>query len=168
MVLTSWPGWSICAAGTGKRYKNRVRSMLSRLSFFSVVLCVWYRQHRNSYLESVQKIPRNDVSQDLMRFWSYESLFWTIVLHWCSMFQWARAWFCFCRIMLDKETWRKDYRFLFFKCSLVWFLYAAKCEFKSKFRVYIKDWSPSHGSGATVLFVRQIFVSTHSEFEQHV
>ena len=53
-------------------------------------------------------------------------------------------------IMLDKETWRKDYWFLFFICSLVWFLYTAKCEFSSKLRVYIKDWSPSCGSGATV------------------
>ena len=81
------------------------------------------------------------------------------------MFQWARVWFCFCRIMLDKETWRKDYRFLFFKCSLVWFLYTAKCEFSSNFRVYImKDWSLSRDSGATVLFVQQIFVSPHSQF----
>ena len=43
--------------------------------------------------------------------------------------------------MLDKETWRKDYWFLFFICSLVWFLYRAKCEFSSKLRVNIKDWS---------------------------
>ena len=53
-------------------------------------------------------------------------------------------------IMLDKETWRKDYWFLFFICSLVWFLYTSKCEFSSKLRVYIKDWSPSCGSGVTV------------------
>ena len=32
-------------------------------------------------------------------------------------------------------------RFLFFICFHVWFLYTAKCEFSSKLRVYIKDWS---------------------------
>ena len=71
--------------------------------------------------------------------------------------------------MLDKETWRKDYWFLFFICSLVWFLYTAKCEFSSKLRFYIKDWSPSRGSGATVgLIFPKIFVSPLSEFEQHM
>ena len=71
--------------------------------------------------------------------------------------------------MLDKETWRKDYWFLFFICSLVWFLYTAKCEFSSKLRFYIKDWSPSRGSGATVgLIFPEIFVSPLSEFEQHM
>ena len=71
--------------------------------------------------------------------------------------------------MLDKETWRKDCWFLFFICSLVWFLYTAKCEFSSKLRVYIKDWSPSRGSGATVgLIFPEIFVSPLSEFEQHM
>ena len=39
--------------------------------------------------------------------------------------------------MLDKETWRKDCWFLFFICSLVWFLYTANCEFSSKL-FYIK------------------------------
>ena len=77
--------------------------------------------------------------------------------------------FCFCTIMLDKETWGKDYWFLFFKCSLVWFLYTAKCEFSSKLRVYIKDWSPSRGSGATVgLIFSEIFVSPLSTFEQNI
>lgn len=71
--------------------------------------------------------------------------------------------------MLDKETWRKDYWFLSFTCSLVWFLYTAKCEFSSKLRFYIKDWSPSRGSGATVgLIFPEIFVSPLSEFEQHM
>ena len=77
--------------------------------------------------------------------------------------------FCFCTIMLDKETWRKYYWFLFLICSLVWFLYTAKCEFSSKLRFYIKDWSPSRGSGATVgLIFPEIFVSPLSEFEQHM
>ena len=65
------------------------------------------------------------------------------------------------------ETWRKDYWFLFFICSLVWFLYTAKCEFSSKLRVYIKvprvvlvlRW---------VLFVPEIFVFPPSEFEQNM
>ena len=71
--------------------------------------------------------------------------------------------------MLDKETWRKDYWFLSFTCSLVWFLYTAKCEFSSKLRFYIKDWSLSRGSGATVgLIFPEIFVSPLSEFEQHM
>ena len=71
--------------------------------------------------------------------------------------------------MLDKETWRKDYWFLSFICSLVWFLYTAKCEFSSKLRFYIKDWSPLRGSSATVgLIFPEIFVSPLSEFEQHM
>ena len=41
-------------------------------------------------------------------------------------------------------------RFLFFICSLVWFLYTAKCEFSGILRVYIKDWSSSCCSGAMV------------------
>ena len=69
--------------------------------------------------------------------------------------------------MLHKETWRKDCWFLFFICSLVWFLYTAKCEFSSKLRVYIKDWSPSRGSGSTVgLIFPEIFVFPLSKFEQ--
>ena len=52
--------------------------------------------------------------------------------------------------MLDKETWRKDYWFLSFICSLVWFLYTAKCEFSSK------------------LIFPEIFVSPLSEFEQYM
>ena len=71
--------------------------------------------------------------------------------------------------MLHKETWRKDYWFLSFICSLVWFLYIAKCEFSSKLCFYIKDWSPSRGSGATLgLIFPEIFVSPLSEFEQHM
>ena len=107
----------------------------------------------------------------MMRFWGCESLFWTILWRRRSLqFQWARArFFCVCTIMLDKETWRKECWSLLFICSLVWFLYTAKCEFSSKLRVYIKDWSPSRGSGATVgLIFPEIFVSPLSEFEQHM
>ncbi|CAH3188146.1 unnamed protein product [Porites lobata] len=44
-----------------------------------------------------------------------------------------------------------------------------KCEFSSKLRFYIKDWSPSGGSGATVgLIFPEIFVSPLSEFQQHM
>ena len=77
--------------------------------------------------------------------------------------------YCFCTIMLDKETWRKDYWFLFFICSLAWFLYTAKCEFSSKLRFYTKGWSPSRGSGATVgVIFPEIFVSPLSRFERHM
>ena len=67
--------------------------------------------------------------------------------------------------MLDKETWRKDYWFLFFICSLVWFLYTAKCEFTSKLRVglprvvVVLSW---------VLFVPEIYVYPLTEFEKHI
>ena len=41
-------------------------------------------------------------------------------------------------------------------------VYTAKCEFSSKLRVYIKDWSPSRSSGATVGLIcsRNIRLST--------
>ena len=51
-----------------------VRSMHSRSSLFSVVFMWLISQHRSSKLK---RVPRSEVSQDLMRFWSYESLFWT-------------------------------------------------------------------------------------------
>ena len=71
--------------------------------------------------------------------------------------------------MLDKETWRTDYWFLFFICSLFRFLYTAKRDFSSKLRVYIKDWSPSLGSGAKVsLIFPEIFVSPLWEYEKHM
>ena len=63
---------------------------------------------------------------------------------------------------------KKRLLILFFICSLVWFLYITKCEFSSKVRFYIKDWSPSRGSGTTLgLIFPEIFVSPLSEFEQH-
>ena len=52
---------------------HRVRSMHSRSSSFSVGFM---------YLISATekfKLEKNTLSQDLMRFWSYESLFWTIL-----------------------------------------------------------------------------------------
>ena len=78
----SQSGWRICAAGT--RTKHKIKPIVFEVctrdqACFRLLLCAWYRQHRNSYLDRVQQIPWNGVSQDLMRFWSYESLFWTIL-----------------------------------------------------------------------------------------
>ena len=76
--------------------------------------------------------------------------------------------FCFCTIMLDKGTWRKDYWFLFFICSLGFYTQqnvnsAANFVFTSKTGlphvVLVLRW---------VLFVPEIFVSPLSEFEQHM
>ena len=59
--------------------------------------------------------------------------------------------FAFAQQCLTKKLEEKAVdRFLFFICCLAWFLYTAKCEFGSKLCVYIKDWSSSRGSGATV------------------
>ena len=59
--------------------------------------------------------------------------------------------FAFAQQCLTKKLEEKTVvRFLFFICSLVWFLYAAKCEFSSRLRVYIKDWSSTRGSATTV------------------
>ena len=64
------------------------------------------------------------------------------------------------------ETWRKDCWFLFFICSLVWFLYSAKCDSAAHFVLTSKT-----GRVALLLrwalFVPEIFVSPLSEFEQH-
>ena len=68
--------------------------------------------------------------------------------------------FAFAQQCLTKKLEGKTVdRFLFFICSLVWFLYTAKCEFSSRPRVY---WSPSRGSGATVGLIcsRNIRLST--------
>ena len=72
--------------------------------------------------------------------------------------------------MLDKGTWRKDYWFLFFICSLVWFLYTAKCEFSSKNFVFTSKTGLPRVVLVLrwVLFVPEIFVSPLSEFEQHM
>ena len=50
-------------------------SMHSRC-LFSVVFIVWYRQHRNSYLERVQQTPRNEVWWDFGVMNLYFGLVW--------------------------------------------------------------------------------------------
>ena len=61
-------------AGTGVRYK-----IMPKYALEIKLVFVCYRHHRNLNLKRVHYIPRNEVSQDLMRFWSYESLFWSIL-----------------------------------------------------------------------------------------
>ena len=75
--------------------------------------------------------------------------------------------------MLDKETWRKDYWFLFFiifmlSClvsihSEMWIQQQTSCLHQ---RLIFLAWFWCYGGW--VLFVRQIFVSPNSEFEQHM
>ena len=146
-------GWRICAAGT--RTKHKIKPIVFEVctrdqARFRLFLCASYRQHRNSYLDRVQQIPWNGVIQDLMRFWSYDSLFWTIIAGvLCS--ELGFIFFAFAQQCLTKKLEEKTVdRFLFFICSLVWFLYTAKCKFSRKLRVYIKDWSSTRGSGTTV------------------
>ena len=58
MVLRSQSGWLICVAGTGATYKIApiVFEVCTRdQACFRLFLCVWYRQHRNSYLERMHK-----------------------------------------------------------------------------------------------------------------
>ena len=65
----------ICAAGTGTKYKiapTVFEVYTPDQASFRLFLCVCYHQNRHSYLERVQLIPSNYVSQDLMRFWSCE------------------------------------------------------------------------------------------------
>ena len=94
-----WRLGMVLSGGDWDEIQNKahcVRSMHSRSSLFS-------------YLDRAQQIPWNEFSQDLMRFWGYESLFSTILYRWRFVFQWGRVrFFCFCATMLDKETWRKD------------------------------------------------------------
>ena len=97
-----------------------------------------------------------------MRFWSHESLFCTILYRWRSVFQWARVrYFCFCITMPDKETWRKDCWsipiFHMFSCLVSIHSKMSKCQCPRV--VQVLRWA---------LFVRQIFVPPHSEFEQHM
>ena len=151
MVLRSQSGWIICAAGTGARYKIKpiVFEVCTRnQACFRLFLCACYRHRRNSYLDRVQQIPWNGVSQDLMRFWSYGFIFWTLIAGVLCSSELGFIFFAFAQQCLTKKLEEKTVdRFLFFICSLVWFLYAAKCEFSSKLRVYIKDWSSTRGSG---------------------
>ena len=130
-------------------------------------LCVWYRQHRKFKLE---KSKLNTKKWGKSRFDEILEL-WIFILDYfvapafCSIPVSWFDFFCFCTIMLDKETWRKDYWFLFFICSLVWFLYTAKCEFSSKLRVGLPRVVLVL---PCVLFVPEILVSPLSEFEQHM
>ena len=153
-VLRTQSGWRICAAGT--RTKHKIKPIVFKVytrdqACFRLFLSAWYRQHRNSYFDRVQQIPWNGVSQDLMRFWNYGSLFWTIIAGVLCSSELGFIFFAFAQQCLTKKLEEKTVdRFLFFICSLVWFLYTAKCEFSSKIRVYIKDWSSTRGSGTTV------------------
>ena len=107
-----------------------------------------------------------------MRFWSYESLFWTILYRWRSVFQWARVrFFCFWATMLDKETWRKD-------CWSIPILHMFSCLVPIHSKMWIQQQTSCLHQRLVftrivpvlrwVLFVRQIFVSPQSEFEQHM
>ena len=58
---------------------HRVRSMHSRSSWFSVVFMCLIATTQKFKLEKNTLNTKNEVSQDLMRFWRYESLFWTIL-----------------------------------------------------------------------------------------
>ena len=58
---------------------HRVRRTHSRSCLFSVVFMCLISPTQKSNLKRLHYIPRNEVSQDLMRVWSYESLFWTIL-----------------------------------------------------------------------------------------
>ena len=58
---------------------HRVRSMHSRSSLFSVVFMCLISATQKFKLEKNTLIPRNEVSQNLIRVWRYESLFWTIL-----------------------------------------------------------------------------------------
>ena len=58
---------------------HRVRSKHSRSSSFSVVFMCLISATQKFKLEKNTLIPRNEVSQNLMRLQSYESLFWTIL-----------------------------------------------------------------------------------------
>ena len=111
---------------------HRVRSTHPRSSLFWVVFMFDIANTEVHTWIGYNKYHGTRKSQDLMRFWSYESLFCTILYCCRSVFQWARVrYFCFCATMLDKETCIEEKavdRFLFFICSLVWFLYTAKCQ----------------------------------------
>ena len=143
---------------------HRVRSMHSRLSLFSVVFMCLISPTEKFKLE---KSATNTKEWGKSRFDEIVEL-WIFILDYFVAL--ALSLIPVSAIMLDKETWRKDCWYLFFICSLVWFLYTAKCEFSSKLRVLVKDWSPSWGSGATVGLIcsTNIRLSTLSEFEQHM
>ena len=141
---------------------HRVRSMHPRSSLFWVVFMFDIANTEIHTWIEYNKYLGMRKSQDFMRFWSYESLFCTILYRWRSVFQWARVrYFCFCATMLDKETWRKDFLsipiFHMFSCLVSIHSKLSKCQCPRVFQVL--RW---------VLFVRQIFLPPHSEFEQHI
>ena len=147
---------------------RRVRSMHSRSSLFSVVFMCLISPTQKFKLE---KSTLNTKEWGKSRFDEILELWIFILDYFAAPAFWARIrCFCFCTIMLDKETLRKGYWFLFFICSFVWFLYTAKCKFSSKLRVYIKDWCPSRGSGATVGLIcsRNIRLSTLGVWTKYV
>ena len=173
-VLKTQSGWRICAAGT--RTKHKIKPIVFEVytrdqACFRLFLSAWYRQHRNSYFDRVQQIPWNGVSQDLMRFWSYGSLFWTIIAGvLCS----SELGFIFF-LLLRNNAWQRNLkkRLLIDSFSSYVLLFgfyiqqnvnsAANFVFTSKIGlprvVLVLRW---------VLFVRQIFVSPYLEFEQHI
>ena len=131
-VLRTQSGWRICAAGT--RTKHKIKPIVFEVytrdqACFRLFLSAWYGQHRNSYFDRVQQIPWNGVSQDLMRFWNYGSLFWTIIAGVLCSSELGFIFFCFCATMLDKETWRKD-------CWSIPFLHMFSCLVS----IYSKMW----------------------------
>ena len=65
---------------------HRVRSMLSRSSLFLVVFMLDIANTEIHTWIEYNKYHGMRKSQDLMRFWSYESLFWTILYRLRSVF----------------------------------------------------------------------------------
>ena len=118
MVLRSQSGWRICAAGSGTRYE--IAPIVFELftgdqSCLRLFLCVWYRQHRNLYLEKVQKDTKEWGKSRFDEVFGVTNLCFGLfcsagVL--CSS-ELGFDFFCSCTKMLGKETWTKDYRFLF-------------------------------------------------------
>ena len=164
MVLRSQSGWKICAAGLGTRYKIApivFEVFTGDQSCFRLFLCVWHRQHRNSYLEKVQKNTKQ---------WG-KSRFVEVLELWIFVLDYFVA-LAFCVpvsldsifLLLYKNAWQRNLNkrlsILILICSLAWFPYTAKCEFSSNFRVYVKDWLPRVVPVLRwVLIVRQILVS---------
>ena len=65
--------------GETQNKAHRFRSMHSSSSSFSVVFMCLISATEKFKLEKNTLIQRNEVSQNLMRVWRYESLFWTIL-----------------------------------------------------------------------------------------
>ena len=142
---------------------HRVRSIHSRSSLFSVVFMCLISPTQKFILEK-STINTKEWGKSrfdgILELWVFDHLYFgRFVAPAFCLIPRVRC-FCFGAIMLDKETRRKDYWFLFFICLLVWFLYTAKCEFSSKLGAYIKDWSPSRGSGGSYLL--QKYSSLHT------